>query len=79
MGYRTTRRQLKRGQSKPANIEWIVTGRVVMVGATCTVHAETREQAISKASMGENIGAIEYDCASLVAFVGTRAEPNEGD
>lgn len=64
---------------KPKNIEWIVTGRAEFVGATCIVHAETREEAIAKATKGENVGEIEIDCASLADFHGSRAEPNVDD
>ncbi len=65
--------------NKPKNIEWVVTGRVVLDGAFCIVHAETREEAIAKATRGENIGEIEWDCASVVDFSGRRAEPNTDD
>jgi hypothetical protein len=64
---------------KPKNIEWIVTGRVVLDGATCIVHAETRAEAIAKATRGENVGEVEWDCASVADFSGRRAEPNLAD
>ena len=66
-------------KKEPQNIEWIVTGRAEFVGATCIVHAKTREEAIAKASKGENIGEIEIDCASLADFRSARAEPNVDD
>lgn len=66
-------------KQQPKNIEWIVTGRAVLSGATCIVHAETREEAIAKATRGEGIGEIEYDGASVADFSGSRAEPNTCD
>jgi hypothetical protein len=60
----------------PKNVEWIVTGRVVLDGATCIVHAETRQEAIAKATSGQYIGEIEWDGASLTDFSARRAEAN---
>jgi hypothetical protein len=64
---------------RPKNIEWIVTGRAVLDGATCIVHAETRHEAIAKATKGENIGDVEFECASVADFEARRAEPNTRD
>lgn len=66
-------------KKEPQNIEWIVTGRVVLTGATCIVHAKDRAEAIAKATRGENIGVIEWECASVADFTGSRAEPNVAD
>lgn len=66
-------------KKQPENIEWIVTGRAVLDGATCIVHAKTREEAIAKASKGEGLGEYEYECASVADFSGSRAEPNTCD
>jgi hypothetical protein len=66
-------------KKEPQNIEWIVTGRAVLVGATCIVHAKDRAEAIAKATKGDNIGEIEYECASVADFSGSRAEPNVSD
>ena len=63
-------------KKEPENIEWVVTGRAVFVGATCIVHAKTREEAIAMATKGECIGEIEIDGASLSDFSGSRAEAN---
>lgn len=63
-------------KKQPKNVEWIVTGRVVLVGATCIVHAKDRAEAITKATRGENIGDIEFEGASVADFTGTRAEAN---
>ena len=66
-------------RKEPENIEWIVTGRAVFVGATCIVHATTRQEAILKATKGEIIGDVEINCASLADFSGSQAEANVGD
>jgi hypothetical protein len=63
-------------KKEPQNVEWIVTGRAQFVGATCIVHAKTRDEAMAKAMKGENIGKVEIDCASLADFKSARAEPN---
>jgi hypothetical protein len=36
------------------HVEWIVTGRAGLIDATYVVHAETREEAIPKATKGES-------------------------
>lgn len=64
---------------EPRNVEWVVTGRAVFSGATCIVHAKTREEAIAKATSGDCIGEIEIDCAELSDFSGSRAEANVFD
>lgn len=61
---------------EPKNIEWIVTGRAELVGATCIVHAPTREEAMQAANAGHEIGEMEYECASVASFKASRAEPN---
>jgi hypothetical protein len=66
-------------KNESENIEWIVTGRVVLTGATCIVHARTRNEAIAKATQGQNIGEIEWGGASVADFSGNRAEPNVCD
>lgn len=63
-------------KKEPESIEWIVTGRALMIGATCIVHARTRTEAIAKAATGETIGEVELDGASVADFSGSRAEPN---
>jgi hypothetical protein len=64
---------------KPKNIEWIVTGRAQFVGASCIVHAMSREEAMQKATNGAHFGEIDFDGASLTDFRAARAEPNVGD
>lgn len=63
---------------KPKDIDWIVTGRAELVGATCTVRAPTREEAMRRAEAGhEEVGEIEFDGASVANFTAARAEPND--
>lgn len=69
----------KAKQKTPENIEWVVTGRAIFIGATCIVHAKTREEAVAKATSGDCIGEVEIDCASLGDFSGARAEPSVCD
>ncbi len=66
-------------KKEPENVEWVVTGRAVFDGATCIVHAKTRQEAIAKATSGDCIGEIEINCASLVDFTHSRAESNVDD
>ena len=61
---------------KPKNIEWIVTGRAELVGATCIVHAKDRFEAMKLANEGKKIGEVEYEQASVANFKASRAEPN---
>ena len=61
-------------KKQPAEIEWIVTGRAVLDGATCIVRAKDRAEAIAKAT---SMGEVEFDGASVADFTGKRAEPNE--
>lgn len=63
----------------PKNIEWIVTGRAQVIGATCIVHAVSRDEAMRKANEDKIIGEIEFECGSIADFRAARAEPNVAD
>lgn len=66
-------------KKQPENAEWAVTGRAVLVGAYCIVHAKTRKEAMEKATKGENIGEVEFEGASVADFKAARAEVNVCD
>jgi hypothetical protein len=61
---------------KKQPVEWIVTGRVVLIGATCIVLAKTREEAMKKALKGEYVDGVELECTSVQEFLPSRAEVN---
>jgi hypothetical protein len=66
-------------KNKPENIEWIVSGRVAYSGATCTVHAKDRAEALAKANAGDIIGGIDLDGAEMVDYEFRIATPNVED